>query len=115
MAARATGNFATRLQQWKKFDLLILDDWGIEPLSKRFQNDLHELVDGSLEKTSLLITSQYPLNIWHDSFDNKTVADAVMDRIIHSPYHMRLSGDSLRKRKRKSPEAKKPVKPAKAK
>ncbi|WP_332854845.1 IS21-like element helper ATPase IstB [Duganella sp. S19_KUP01_CR8] len=110
-AARATGSFATRLQQWKKFDLLILDDWGIEPLSKRSQNDLLELVDGSMGKTSLLITSQHPLNLWHDGFDNKTVADAVMDRIIHSSYHMRLTGDSLRKRK--TPEAKKPVRPTK--
>ena len=113
MAARATGNFATRLQQWKKFDLLILDDWGIEPLSKRSQNDLLELVDGSLGRTSLLITSQYPLNLWHDGFNDKTVADAVMDRIIHSSYHMRLTGDSLRKRK--SPEATKSVKSTKAK
>jgi DNA replication protein DnaC len=96
-AARATTTFVQRLQQLSKFNLLILDDWGIEPFAKRTENDLLELIDSRLGKCSLLITSQMPMDIWHDTFHNKAVADALMDRIIHGSYHVQLSGDSLRK------------------
>lgn len=98
-AARATTTFVQRLQQLSKFDLLILDDWGIEPFSKRTENDLLELIDSRFGKRSLLITSQMPLSIWHDTFHNKAVADALMDRIVHGSYHIQLSGESLRKAK----------------
>jgi len=96
-AARATGGLYSRLQQLKRYDLLILDDWGIEPISKRVQNDLLELIDSRAGACSFLITSQMPMNMWHDLFDNKTVADALMDRIVHSSYQIELSGESLRK------------------
>ncbi|MDC7712392.1 IS21-like element helper ATPase IstB [Vogesella indigofera] len=96
-AARATTNFVQRLQQLGRFDLLILDDWGIEPFSKRAENDVLELIDNRLGKCSLLITSQMPMSIWHDTFHNKAVADALMDRIVHGSYHIQLSGVSLRK------------------
>jgi DNA replication protein DnaC len=104
VAARATATFNQRLASLKKFDLLILDDWGIEPFVKRSQNDLLELIDSEIGKRSMLFTSQFPLNIWHDAFDNKTVADALMDRIVHGSYYIQLSGDSLRKSR--SPNAK---------
>ncbi|MEC5207558.1 DNA replication protein DnaC [Vogesella perlucida] len=96
-AARATATFVQRLQQLSKFHLLILDDWGIEPFSRRTENDLLELIDNRLGKCSLLITSQMPMSIWHDTFHNKAVADALMDRIIHGSYQIQLSGESLRK------------------
>lgn len=98
-AAHATTTFVQRLQQLSKFDLLILDDWGIEPFSKRAENDLLELVDNRLGNRSLLITSQMPMSIWYDTFHNKAVADALMDRVIHGSYHIQLSGESLRKAK----------------
>ena len=97
LSARASGSFTARLEQLKKFDLLILDDWGIETFSKRAQNDLLELVDNRLSARSMIITSQFPLNHWHDALDNKTVADAIMDRIAHSSHLLQLSGESLRK------------------
>jgi DNA replication protein DnaC len=95
--ARATAGLQTRLQQLRKFDLLILDDWGIEPIPKRAQSDLLELIDSRSGACSFLITSQMPMSLWHDMFENKTVADALMDRIVHSSYHIELSGESLRK------------------
>lgn len=97
VTARATNAFSSKLEQLRKFDLLILDDWGIEVFNKRAQSDLLELVDNEVGKRSVLFTSQMPLNIWHDAFDNKTVADALMDRIIHGSYYVQLSGESLRK------------------
>lgn len=105
VAARATATFNQRLMNLKKFDLLILDDWGIEAFNKRSQNDLLELVDSQIGTRSVLFTSQFPLNVWHDAFDQKTVADALMDRIIHGSYHMQLSGESLRKSRNPSAKA----------
>lgn len=69
----------------------------IETFSKRAQNDLLELVDSRLGVRSMIITSQFPMSNWHDALDNKTVADAIMDRIAHSSYTLQLSGESLRK------------------
>lgn len=111
LAARASGAFSQRIEQLKKFDLLILDDWGIDTFSKRAQNDLLELIDSRLGKKSLIITSQIPMNLWHDELDNKTIADAVMDRIVHSSYHIQLVGETMRKMK--SPGTKRVPKAAK--
>jgi len=99
-SSRATNAFLHRLAYLKKFDLLILDDWGIESLSRRAQNDLLELIDSRLDNKATLITSQMPMSVWHDGFENKTIADAVMDRIINSSYHVQLKGESLRKKRR---------------
>ena len=91
LSARASGSFSLRLEQLKKIDLLILDDWGIETFSKRAQNDLLELVDSRLGIRSMIITSQFPMSHWHDALDNKTVADAIMDRIAPVSYtHLTL-------------------------
>jgi DNA replication protein DnaC len=97
LTARASGTFSQRLAQLKKLDLLILDDWGIDVLSRRAQNDLLELVDSRHNIKSSIITSQIPMSEWYDVFDNKTIADAVMDRIVHSSYHMQLTGETLRR------------------
>lgn len=95
--ARATATFAQKLAQLRRFELLILDDWGIEPFSKHTQSDVLELIDSRLGTRSTLITSQIPMNVWYDLFDNKTIADAVMDRVIHNSHHMQFAGESLRK------------------
>jgi len=102
-SAHASTNFLYRLNQLKKIDLLILDDWGIAPLAMLSQNDMLELIDGRLNNRSTLITSQMPINLWYDTFENKAVADALMDRIINSSYHIQLTGDTLRKSQK--PEA----------
>jgi DNA replication protein DnaC len=97
--ARATATFAQKLAYLRRFDLLILDDWGIEPFSKHTQSDLLELIDNRLGTRSTLFTSQMPMSVWYDLFENKTIADAVMDRVIHNSHHMQFAGESLRKAK----------------
>lgn len=97
--ARATATFAQKLAYLRRFELLILDDWGIEPFSKHTQSDLLELIDNRLGTRSTLFTSQMPMNVWYDLFENKTIADAVMDRVIHNSHHMQFAGESLRKAK----------------
>jgi DNA replication protein DnaC len=97
IAAHATNTFNQTLDRLKKFDLLILDDWGIKPFAESTQNDILELIDSRSTTRSVIITSQLPMDHWHNLFNSKTVADAVMDRLIHTSYHMPLSGESLRR------------------
>ena len=96
LAARATAGFKKRLDQLIKFDLLIIDDWAIEPFSPRAQNDLLELIEGRNGTRSTIITSQLPLDKWHDAISNKAIADAILDRIVHSSQSIKLSGTSMR-------------------
>lgn len=97
IAAHATNTFNQALDRLKKFDLLILDDWGIKPFAELTQNDILELIDSRSTTRSVIITSQLPMDHWHNLFNSKTVADAVMDRLIHTSYHMPLIGESLRR------------------
>ncbi|MBB5393048.1 MULTISPECIES: IS21-like element helper ATPase IstB [unclassified Herbaspirillum] len=99
VVARGTASFVNRIRLLGKYDLLILDDWGIDSFNKRAQSDLLELIEHRFESSSVLITSQIPMTSWHATFDNKTVADALMDRIVHSSYQIQLSGESMRKSK----------------
>lgn len=98
IGARATGKFKNYLAQLIKYDLLVLDDWGFESFSSQAQHDLFELIDARVGQRSTIITSQFSIEDWHDELDNKTVADAILDRIVHSSHSIRLKGESLRKK-----------------
>lgn len=80
-----------------RVDLLILDDWGPEPLLPEQQRDLLEIVEDRYNAGSLIITSQLPVDRWYELVGNPTLADAILDRIIHNAYRVELSGESLRK------------------
>ena len=78
--------------------LLIIDDWGPEPLTAEQRRDLLEIVDDRYEKGSLLITSQVPVTRWHELVGNPTLGDAILDRVVHRAHRLELKGPSLRKR-----------------
>jgi DNA replication protein DnaC len=82
-----------------KADLLVLDDFGLTPLAEPFKRDLLEIVDDRFDKKSTLITSQMPVAAWHAHLDDPTLADAILDRLIHNAYQIELKGESMRKRK----------------
>lgn len=82
-----------------KADLLVLDDFGLTPLSDPFKRDLLEIVDDRFDKKSTLITSQMPVEAWHPYLDDPTLADAILDRLVHNAYKVELKGESMRKRK----------------
>lgn len=96
VAAHATASFNQTLDRLRKTDLLILDDWGLQPFSGRAQNDILELIESRLGSKSLIITSQTPMELWHDLMNVKAVADALMDRVVSRSYSLKLSGESLR-------------------
>ena len=93
----STGIHTKLLRQLARVDLLILDDWGPEPLLAEQQRDLLEIVEDRYSAGSLIITSQVPIDRWYEIVGNPTLADAILDRIIHNAHRIELRGDSLRK------------------
>jgi DNA replication protein DnaC len=100
--ARADGRYTKILRQLARVDLLIIDDWGPETLSAEHRRDLLEIVEDRHDARSIIITSQVPVDRWYEIIGNPTIADAILDRLVHSAYRIELSGESLRKNK--SPE-----------
>lgn len=95
--ARGDGRYLARLQQLAKVQLLILDDWGLEAPSEVERHILLEVLDDRFERSSTLIASQLPSDHWHAFLNDPTLADAILDRILHSAYRIELKGESLRK------------------
>jgi len=96
--ARGEGRLSRLIASLERINLLILDDWGPEPLTAEQRRDLLEIVDDRYDKGSLLITSQVPVSQWHDVIADPTLGDAILDRIIHNAHRIELKGDSLRRR-----------------
>jgi len=103
--AHGDGSFARRLAQLARIDLLVLDDLGLKPLVPGEQNDLLELLDDRIGSRATLITSQLEVKLWHAWLTDPTVADAILDRLVHSAQRIALKGESLRKRPRKAGES----------
>ncbi len=95
--AKGDGRYRTLLATLQRMDVLILDDWGVTPLSDSNRRDLLELLDDRYASRSTLITSQLPTSTWHDYLADPTLADAILDRFIHNAYRLDLRGDSMRK------------------
>ena len=95
--AHGDGRFSKLIQQLAKTDVLLLDDWGLEKLSLGQRNDLLEIMEDRHGSKSTLITSQLPINQWHQSIGDATLADAILDRLLHNAHKVKLKGESMRK------------------
>ena len=100
--ARGDGRYSKLLRTIARTKLLILDDWGPETLTPEQARDLLEIVEDRYDVGSVMITSQIPVDRWHDMIGVPTLADAILDRVIHNAYRIDLSGDSLRKQRSSS-------------
>jgi len=96
--ARGEGRLPRMLATLERTRLLIIDDWGPEPLIAEQRRDLLEIVDDRYEKGSLLVTSQVPVKRWHELMGDPTIGDAILDRVVHRAHRLELKGPSLRKR-----------------
>jgi DNA replication protein DnaC len=96
--AKADGSYINEIAKTERQQLLILDDLGITPLDAQSRSALMEIIEDRHEKASTLITSQVPIAKWYEIIGEKTIADAIMDRIIHNAHRIELSGESLRKK-----------------
>jgi DNA replication protein DnaC len=96
--AHGDGSFGRRLAQLARIDLIALDDFAIAPITPSERNDLLELLDDRVGCRSTLITSQLPVSGWHEWLTDPTLADAILDRIVHSAHRIVLKGESMRKK-----------------
>jgi DNA replication protein DnaC len=95
--AKADGSYHKQLKQLAKCQLLIIDDWGLEPLKSAQRNDLMEIMDDRHGYTSTLMSSQLPTDQWYASIGDNTLADAILDRLMHNAHRLQLKGESMRK------------------
>ena len=95
--ARGDGRYLKLLAQLAKVEVLLLDDWGLTPLTASQQRDLLEVLDDRHEVRSTIATSQLPVGRWHEMMADPTLADAILDRLVHNAYRIELKGDSMRK------------------
>ncbi|MGH2907611.1 MAG: IS21-like element helper ATPase IstB [Solirubrobacterales bacterium] len=95
--ARADGSYGKLLQQLAKTELLILDDWGLASLGDRERRDVLEIVEDRTDRRATLVTSQIPVDHWHDLVGDPTFGDAILDRLVHHAHRITLTGASLRR------------------
>ena len=100
--ARGDGSYTRTLARLAKMDLLVVDDWGLAPLTSPERHDFLEVLEDRSERASTLITSQVPVKAWHELIGEPTLADAICDRLVHTAYIIELQGPSLRETRAKA-------------
>ncbi len=94
---KADGTYYKKLKQLAKIRLMIIDDWGLEPLKPAHRNDLMEIMDDRHGYTSTVVISQLPTDEWYANIGDNTLADAILDRLMHNAHRLQLKGESMRK------------------
>lgn len=100
--AKAKGTILAELKRIERADLLILDDFGLQPFDAQSRASLLDIIEDRHQKRSTVVTSQIPVKEWYDVIGEKTIADAILDRIVHHSLRVELYGESLRRRNSKS-------------
>jgi DNA replication protein DnaC len=95
--AKADGRYSKLLRDYARADLVVLDDFGLMPMHDALRRDLLEILDDRHNRKSTLVTSQLPVDKWHDYIGDPTLADAILDRLVHNAYRLNLKGESMRK------------------
>lgn len=98
---KGDGQYGKRMGELAKTDVLILDDFGLSPLTDEQRRDLLEILDDRHDKRSTIVTSQVPIKLWHETIGNETLADAILDRLVHTSHRLEIKGESMRKTRSK--------------
>ncbi|MEN6537679.1 MAG: IS21-like element helper ATPase IstB [Bryobacteraceae bacterium] len=96
--ARADGSYNSLLRRLEKTDLLVIDDWGMYPLDAEAARDVFEILESRTNRGSVIVVSQVPVDAWYDIIPAPTIADAILDRLVHNAYRIEMKGDSMRKK-----------------
>ena len=99
LLAKGDGRYTKLMTQFAKTDVLILDDWGLNKFNDEQRRDLLEILDDRHNIRSTIVTSQLPVKLWHETIADPTLADAILDRLVHNAHKIQLKGESLRKNK----------------
>jgi DNA replication protein DnaC len=102
--AHADGSFGRLLIRLSRIDILVLDDFAMAPLKDSERRDFLEICDDRYQRRSLILTSQMPLAHWHEQIGDVSVADSILDRVVHNAYRLELNGESMRKKRGHKPE-----------
>ncbi len=97
--AHVDGRYPKLMAGLAKTDLLVLDDWGLAPLADADRHELLEILEDRHEVRSTMVTSQLPVDDWYEAIDHPTLADAILDRLVHNAYRLALKGESMRRKK----------------
>lgn len=97
--AKADGTYLRELSRIERQQVLIIDDFGIQPLDAQGRSALMEIIEDRHGKSTTIITSQVPVSLWHDIIGEQTIADAILDRIVHDAHRIEMHGESLRRKK----------------
>jgi DNA replication protein DnaC len=97
--ARADGSLRLLLAKLSRIDLLVIDDWAMAPLSETERRDFWEICEDRYQTRSLILTSQLPVARWHEQIGDPTVADGILDRLVHNAHRIEMRGDSMRKKR----------------
>lgn len=97
--AKADGSYLRELMKIEKSDVLIIDDFGLQSIDSKKQLMLLDIIEDRHNNKSTIFTSQMPVNVWHELLSEKTIADAILDRIVHSAHCFEINGESMRKKK----------------
>lgn len=95
--AKADGRYGKLMLSYAKTDLLILDDWGLTPMTDPRRRNLLEPAKDRYGKRATIVTSQLPVSSWHEAIGDPTLADAILDRIVHNAHKIEFKGESIRK------------------
>ena len=97
--AKVDGTYLKELAKIEKQHILLIDDFGLQPLDAQSRSILMEIIEDRHGKSSTIITSQIPINQWHEIIGEQTIADAILDRIVHDAHRIEMKGESLRKKR----------------
>ena len=97
--ARGDGSYAKLMTQLARTEVLILDDWGLSKFNAEQRRDLLEILEDRHGSRSTIVTSQIPIEQWHELIGDPTLADAILDRLVHNAYKLKLKGESMRKKR----------------
>ena len=100
--AKADGSYPRLMNTLARTEVLVLDDWGLAPVSATESRDILEILDDRTQRRSTIVASQLPLELWHGTIGDATVADAILDRLVHWSHKLTLKGESMRKVARSS-------------
>jgi DNA replication protein DnaC len=102
--AHVDGSFGRLLTKLARIDILVLDDFAMASLKDSERRDFLELCDDRYQRRSMILTSQLPLAHWHEQIGDPTLADSILDRLVHNAYRIELNGESMRKKRGRKPE-----------
>ena len=97
--AKADGSYIKELARVERQHLLIIDDFGLQPLDAQSRSTLMEIIEDRHGKASTIITSQVPVSLWHEVIGEQTIADAILDRLVHDAHRLDMKGESMRRKK----------------